>query len=201
MKPIKLPLLSSLFFACLVSNSAFSDDFEQVSIKTQKVSDNLYMLTGKGGNIGLSVGADGVFMIDDQFAPLSKKIQATIAKITNQPIKFVINTHWHFDHTGGNENMGKGDVIIVAHDKVRERMSHDNFIKAFNKKVPTSPKVALPVITFNDSVTFHLNNQEIQVIHQDNSHTDGDSIVFFKTANVVHMGDIFFNGLYPFIDE
>ncbi|SMN13689.1 Cyclase [Bathymodiolus heckerae thiotrophic gill symbiont] len=102
----------------------------------------------------------------------------------------MINTHWHFDHTGGNENMGKADVIIVAHDQVRERMSHDNFIKAFNKKVPTSPKVALPVITFNDEVTFHLNNQEIQVIHQDNSHTDGDSIVFFKTANVVHMGEL-----------
>lgn len=96
--------------------------------------------------------------------------------------------------------MGKADVIIVAHDEVRKRMSHDNFIKAFNKKIPTSPKVALPIITFNDSITFHLNNQEIQVIHQDNSHTDGDSIVFFKTANVVHMGDIFFDGLYPFID-
>jgi len=112
-----------------------------------------------------------------------------------------MNTHWHFDHTGGNENLGQDGVVIVSHDKVRQRMSKDNFIKAFNKKVPAASKIALPVITFNDSMTFHLNNEEIEIIHQSNAHTDGDSVVFFKTSNVIHTGDIFFNGFYPFIDE
>ncbi len=177
------------------------DEFSNVKVVTIEVGKGLYMLMGQGGNIGLSVGEDGAFMIDDQFAPLTPKIKAAIAKLTDKPLRFVINTHWHFDHTGGNENLGKDGVVIVAHDKVRERMSKDNFIKAFNKEVPASPKVALPIITFNDRVTFHLNAQEIQVVHQDNAHTDGDSIIFFKTANVIHMGDTFFNGLYPFMDS
>ncbi len=178
-----------------------ADEFSNIKIVTTEVGKGLYMLMGQGGNIGLSVGDDGVFMIDDQFAPLTPKIKAAIAELTDKPLRFVINTHWHFDHTGGNENLGKEGVVIVAHDKVRERMSKDNFIKAFNKKVPASPKVALPIITFNDTVTFHLNEQEIEVVHQSNAHTDGDSIVFFKTANVIHMGDTFFNGLYPFMDS
>jgi glyoxylase-like metal-dependent hydrolase (beta-lactamase superfamily II) len=177
------------------------DEYSKVEITTTEVSKGIYMLMGKGGNIGVSAGDDGVFMIDDQFAPLTTKIKAAIAKISDKPIRFLINTHWHFDHTGGNENMGKDEVVIVAHDNVRQRMTQDNFIEAFNVNVPASPKVALPVITFKDTVTFHLNNQEIQVVHYSNGHTDGDSMVFFKTANVIHMGDNFFNGLYPFIDS
>jgi len=194
--------LSLLMFSGM--SAVFSKDadegFDSVKIETIKVAEGIYMLMGKGGNIGVSVGEDGVFMIDDQFAPLSKKIKQAIAKISDKSIRFIINTHWHFDHTGGSENFGKEGVVIIAHDNVRERMTKDNFIEAFNKKVPASPKVALPVITFNDAVNFHLNEQEIHVVHQSNAHTDGDSIVFFKTANVIHMGDIFFNGLYPFID-
>ncbi len=177
-----------------------ADEYSDVEIKTVELGNGIYMLTGKGGNIGVSVGEDGVFMIDDQFAPLTKKIKAAVASISDKPLRFVINTHWHFDHTGGNENLGKEGVVIVAHDNVRERMSKDNFIAAFNKQVPASPKVALPVITFNDAVTFHLNGLEINVSHQSNAHTDGDSMVFFNTANVIHMGDTFFNGFYPFID-
>ncbi len=176
------------------------DKFSDVEIKTIKVVDDIYMLMGMGGNIGVSIGEDGVFMIDDQFAPLTTKIKTAVKALSEKPIRFVINTHWHYDHTGGNENLGNEGIVIVAHDKVRERMSKDNFIKAFNKKVPASPGVALPVITFNDRVTFHLNNQEIQVEHRNNAHTDGDSIVIFKSVNVIHMGDTFFNGLYPFID-
>lgn len=177
------------------------DPFAKVNITSINVNNGIYMLMGSGGNIGVSVGDDGVFMIDDQFAPLSTKIKKSISEISDKPIKFLINTHWHFDHTGGNENFGKDKVIIVSHDNVRKRMSKDNFIKAFNKKVPASSKIALPMVTFNDSISFFLNNEEIEVIHQSNAHTDGDSIIFFKTSNIIHTGDIYFNGFYPFIDE
>ncbi|VAW85806.1 MBL-fold metallo-hydrolase superfamily [hydrothermal vent metagenome] len=196
------------FGLCLILfstfNSAFAGksdgQFSDTTIETIPLGSGIYMLTGEGGNIGLSVGEDGIFIIDDQFAPLTEKIKAAIAKLSDQPIRFAINTHWHFDHTGGNENLAKENVIIVAHDNVRERMSRDNVIAAFNMEIPASPKAALPLITFNDEVTFHLNNEEIHVVHQPNAHTDGDSIIFFKDANIIHMGDIFFNGLYPFID-
>ncbi|NKB37452.1 MAG: MBL fold metallo-hydrolase [Gammaproteobacteria bacterium] len=174
--------------------------YKDVQIETVKISKGLYMLIGAGGNIGLSVGEDGVFMIDDQFAPMTPKIKAAVAAITDQPIKFLINTHWHFDHTGGNENLGKENVLIVAHDNVYKRMSVDSLIGAFGMTVPASPKVALPVITFNDTTTFHLNGDDIHVFHQQNAHTDGDSIIHFKKANVVHTGDVWFNQVYPFID-
>jgi cyclase len=158
------------------------------------------MLMGSGGNIGVSVGEDGIFMIDDQFAPLTPKIKQALAKISDKPVRFVINTHWHHDHTGGNENLGNEGVVMIAHENVRQRMSKDGFIKAFNKKIPASPHVALPVITFKEGLTFHLNGLEIEAVHRSHAHTDGDSIIFFKSANVIHMGDTFFNGLYPFID-
>ncbi len=196
------------FGLCLILfstfNSAFAGksdgQFSDTTIETIPLGSGIYMLTGEGGNIGLSIGEDGIFIIDDQFAPLTEKIKAAIAELSDQPIRFAINTHWHFDHTGGNENLAKENVIIVAHDNVRERMSRDNVIAAFNMEIPASPKAALPLITFNDEVTFHLNNEEIHVVHQPNAHTDGDSIIFFRDANIIHMGDIFFNGLYPFID-
>jgi len=193
--------LSLLIFLSTTLLADSHKKFENVEIKTINVSNGVYMLMGSGGNIGVSVGNDGVFMIDDQFAPLTKKIKAAIAKISDKPVKFVINTHWHFDHTGGNENLGTDGVVIVSHDNVRKRLSKDGFIKAFNKKVPASPKIALPVITFNDTISFHLNDENIEVLHQSNAHTDGDSIIFFKSSNVIHTGDIFFNGFYPFIDK
>jgi glyoxylase-like metal-dependent hydrolase (beta-lactamase superfamily II) len=200
MNTIKKVLLG-ISLMLVTSNISADSHKKEVMIKSTKLSDTVYMLTGQGGNIGLSVGVDGVFMIDDQFAPLSAKIKKEISTITNENIKFLINTHWHFDHTGGNENFGKEGVVIVAHDNVRKRMSKDSFIKAFNKTVPAAAKVALPVITFNDEITFNLNNDEIKVTHLKNAHTDGDSIIHFKSSNVIHTGDIFFNGAYPFIDE
>ena len=193
----KLSLAALIFLA---STSLAAKEAE-VKITTINVNNGVYMLMGQGGNIGLSVGSDGIFMIDDQFAPLSKKIKDAISKISDKPLKFVINTHWHFDHTGGNENFGKDGAVIVSHNNVRKRMSKEGFIKAFNKTIPASPKVALPVITFNDGINFHFNDEEIEVLHQENAHTDGDSIIFFKSSNVVHTGDIYFNGFYPFIDS
>ncbi len=182
------------------SANGHAQDYSKVTIKTTKLSENVYMMSGAGGNLGVSVGEDGVFLIDDQFAPLTKKIQAAIGKLSKKPIRFVINTHWHFDHTGGNENLGKAGSIIVAHDNVRVRMSTDQFIKAFNKKVPATAKVGLPSITFSEATTFYLNGDTIAVSHVPTAHTDGDAFVHFKKANVIHGGDIFFNGIYPFID-
>ncbi len=179
---------------------AQDQDFSQVEIQTVPVTENIYMLLGEGGNIGVAVGDDGVLLIDDQFAPLTDKIQDAVSQISDRPIKFLLNTHWHFDHTGGNENFGNSGVVIVAHDEVYTRMSTDQFIEAFQRPIPASPTAALPKITFNDTATFHLNGQTIQAFHVETAHTDGDSVIHFPEADVIHTGDIYFNGIYPFID-
>ena len=158
------------------------------------------MLTGAGGNIGLAVGEDAAFLVDDQFAPLTPKILAAIRAVTDKPVRFLVNTHWHFDHTGGNENFSKAGTVIVAHENVRKRMSVEQFIASLNRREPPSPRGALPVITFPDRVTFYLNGDTIHVVHVPPAHTDGDAIIHWSVANVLHMGDVFFNGRYPFVD-
>ena len=175
-------------------------EMDEVVIATVPVADGIYMLSGRGGNIGVSVGADGVFLIDDQYAPLTAKIRAALALLSDQPVRFVLNTHWHGDHTGGNENLGKQGALIVAADKVRVRLAAGGFMEAFKREVPPAPADALPVVTFDGAVTFHINDQVIQAINLPPAHTDGDSIVLFRGSKVVHLGDLYFNGSYPVID-
>ncbi|MDQ3673148.1 MAG: MBL fold metallo-hydrolase [Gemmatimonadota bacterium] len=175
-------------------------DASQVQVKIVPVATGVYMLEGMGGNIGLSVGTDDAFIIDDQYAPMTAKIKAAIATVTSKPVRFVVNTHWHGDHTGGNEAMAGSGALIFAHDNVRRRMSSEQFMAAFNNRVPASPEAALPVVTFSDTISFFINGDTARVFHVRNAHTDGDAIIVFRKANVVHMGDTFFNGIYPFID-
>ena len=178
-----------------------AQNFDTVQVTSTKLAPNVHMLVGSGGNIGLMVGDDAVFVVDDQFAPLTPKILAAIKAITPQPVRFVLNTHWHFDHTGGNENMGQAGALIFAHENVRKRMSTDQFIEALNLKQPASPRGALPVVTFTDTVSFHLNGDSIVVFHVAPAHTDGDVVVRFTKSNVVHTGDLFVSAGFPFVDR
>lgn len=194
-------VILSLLLLAPTHTAAQDRDFSKVEVKVSALRASTHMLTGAGGNIVASVGNDGTFIVDDQYAPLSEKIRTALNGISVQPVRFVINTHWHGDHTGGNESFGKGGAVIVAHDNVHKRMSTEQFITAFASKVPASPAAALPLVTFADGVTFHLNGDTVQVMHVAAAHTDGDALVRFQTANVLHMGDTFFNGNYPFIDS
>ena len=197
-----LPLRWLLALACLFTSipSLAQRDFSKVEVNTIPVAEGVYMLTGSGGNIGLSVGDDGVLLIDDQYAPLTDRILAAIGELTDQPVKMILNTHWHGDHTGGNENLAGKGALIIAHDNVRTRMNARHFSEFFKSETPPSPQAALPVVTFSESVTLHVNGQTIRAEHMLPAHTDGDSVIWFDGLNVVHMGDIFFNEWYPFVD-
>ena len=192
--------VAALVIANLAAPVWAQQDFSTVEIETVLVADGVYMLVGSGGNIGLSIGEDGAFVIDDQFAPLSEKIMAAIAAVTDADVKFLVNTHFHGDHVGGNEAFGAAGAVIIAHENVRARMSTDQFREIFNQPIPASPVGALPILTFSDEMTFHWNGDTIRAIHVAPAHTDGDTILYFQNANVIHMGDTFFNGFYPFID-
>ncbi|MDT8320551.1 MAG: MBL fold metallo-hydrolase [Xanthomonadales bacterium] len=200
MKKPNMCFLAALALAAAVVTSAYAQDFSSVEIRSTKVSEGLYALQGAGGNLGLVVGSNGVFLVDDQYAPLTDRVLAAIAEITDRPLRFVFNTHWHGDHTGGNENMNKAGALIVAHDNVRKRMSAGQFMEFFDNEVPPAAAGALPVVTFNDRVRFHLGGHTVTAIHLPNAHTDGDAIVHLEEANAIHTGDIVFYGLYPFID-
>jgi len=164
------------------------------------VTDQIYMIAGKGGNVGVFIGEDGTFLIDDNFAPLTENIIAAIKSAGGDHPRFLINTHFHGDHTGGNENLGSGGTLIFSHENVRERLKSGSFIEAFNVRSEATSPEGLPVVTFSDGINFHLNGDTIQAIHVAHAHTDGDSFIYFAKANVVHAGDILFNGFYPFID-
>ena len=195
--------LAGLLLFSLAPSAWGQQNFDNVEIEIVHVAEDIYMLMGRGGNIGVSVGEDGVFMIDDQFAPLTEKILAAVATLSDQPVQFVLNTHFHGDHVGGNENMGEAGAIIVAHENVRARMSMEQYRAATGNTRPPSPPGALPVVTFDEGISFHWNGDHIRVYHdwtRGHAHTDGDAIVHFTNANVFHMGDTFFNGGYPFVD-
>lgn len=178
----------------MLSIIAFSQG-EEINIETIKLSDKVYMLTGQGGNIGVFIGDDGVFVIDDQYAHLTEKIQKAIKKLSEKPIIFLVNTHHHGDHTGGNENMTNLGATIIAHDNVRKRLSSNT-----TREGKMLPVKALPVITFNDKLSLHINGEQVLVFHVENAHTDGDALLYFTESNVLHTGDNYFNGLYPYID-
>ena len=198
-RSLLLRCLFCLFLAAgIPAYCGAQQNFDQVQIQTEKLADGVYMLTGSGGNIGVCAGEDGVLMIDSQYAPLTEKIRAAVDAISDQPIRFLINTHWHSDHTGGNENLAKKGAVIFAHENVRKRMSTNQSI--FGNDVPASSKAALPVVTFDQGMTFYLNGNEIELLHIPHAHTDGDVLVHFPKPDVLHTGDIYFEGMYPFID-
>lgn len=196
---MKLKTLLTLFALSLLSSFVFAQgqDFSKVEMKATKVAGNVYMLEGSGGNIGVSVGPDGILIVDDQFAPLADKIKAALKQLGEGKLKFVINTHWHGDHTGGNAIFGV-DSTIIAHANVRKRLSAP--VIRDGKPAPGRPKEALPLITFDESLSVHFNGEEIKAIHYPNGHTDGDGVIFFTGANVVHMGDHMMTGNFPFVD-
>ncbi len=179
--------------------AAAQQNLDTVKIRPLKLTDNIYMLKGSGGNIGVLVGKDGTLVVDDQFAPLSNKINGAIKTIDPAEIKFIVNTHIHGDHTGGNDNFSRMGVTIVAHDNVRDRMMKESTGRNGQKNPPRA-KEALPAITFPDKINFHLNDEDIEVIALDKGHTDGDVMIHFKKANIYHMGDAFVRYGYPFID-
>ena len=188
-----VPLLAII---CATTSFA-QQDFSKVEIKPTKVAGTVYMLQGSGGNIGVSVGADGILIVDDQFAPLADKIKAALKTLGEGKLKFILNTHWHGDHTGGNAVFGP-EAPIIAQTNVRKRLAEGS--NAPNRNVKPAAKEALPVITFDQSLSVHFNGEEIRVLHFPHGHTDGDAIIFFTRSNVVHMGDDFFSGMFPFID-
>jgi len=190
----------ALLLSTLAPPKALAQNWEDVEINAVEVAAGIHMLVGRGGNIGVSSGRDGIFLVDDQYAPLTDKIVESLRVISDAPIRFVLNTHWHNDHTGGNENLGEIGALIVAHDNVRERMSVEQFMEALGNRVPPAPEGALPVVTFTRAVTFHLNDHEIRAFHVERAHTDGDAVIHFRGPDVIHAGDVYFNGFYPFID-
>jgi len=191
-----LVLIVSLLVAATASAQT---DFSKVQMKATKVAGNVWMLEGAGGNIGVSVGDDGLLIVDDQFAPLADKIRAALKGIADKKLHFILNTHWHGDHTGGNVAFGP-EATIIAHDNVRKRLATEQKSAVFNTTTPPSPKEALPVITFDQTLTVHFNGEDIRAIHYPKGHTDGDSVIFFSASNVVHLGDDFFAGRFPFVD-
>lgn len=169
-------------------------------IRAQAVAPGLWVLYGNGGNIGVSAGDDGVLLVDDQFAPLVPAIEAAVKQLNPGPVRFVLNTHWHHDHTGGNEALAGKGALVIAHDGVRRRLSSDSFNEFLQRATPAAAPGAWPIVTFSEEMSFHINGEELRVIHVPNAHTDGDAIVHFRNANALHLGDLYFNGLYPFID-
>lgn len=195
----KPAIAAAILAAVACAPLAAQQDMSNVEIRAVEIRPGVAVLFGNGGNIGVSHGEDGTILVDDQFAPLTSKIQAAVAGLGATPTRFLINTHWHFDHAGGNENFGKAGALIFAHDNVRVRLAAGGSVIG-NETPPAAPE-ALPVVTYGEGVTFHVNGDEVEALFVGGGHTDGDSVILWRKANVVHMGDMFMNGLgFPFID-
>jgi glyoxylase-like metal-dependent hydrolase (beta-lactamase superfamily II) len=175
-------------------------DWSKVEVKVVPVAGGVSMLVGQGGNIGVTSGKDGIFLVDDQFEPLVPKIRAAVKTLGDGPIRFVVNTHFHGDHTGGNAKLHESGAVIIAQENVRKRLGMERVDRDTKERIPPKPPEAWPLVTYADGVALYLNGDELEVTHVARAHTDGDSVIRFKKANVIHMGDTFFNGFYPFID-
>ncbi|MFT5568219.1 MAG: cyclase [Cyclobacteriaceae bacterium] len=175
-------------------------DWSAVEIKTNEVTDKIAFLVGRGGNIGVLHGPDGVMIVDDDFAPLSEKITEALAALSQSDLKFIVNSHYHGDHTGGNENLSANGASIVAHQKVRERLGTTFYNELMDREIASKPESYWPTITFKEDLTFFLNGEEVKIQYVPNTHTDGDAVVFFATSNVIHTGDAFVRYGYPYID-
>lgn len=196
-------LFGSLILVGIISvNEVYGQKEENnnFSFNITQVTDSIYILSGGGGNVGVSVGDDGIFLIDDKYTNLTDEMLNAIREISDKPIKFIINTHWHPDHVGGNVELGKTDSIVISHDNTRERLATEQFSSFGNTTVEPLPEAGLPIITFSDEITFYFNNDVINIIHIPNAHTDGDAVVHFNTSNVIHVGDIISDIYFPFID-
>jgi glyoxylase-like metal-dependent hydrolase (beta-lactamase superfamily II) len=196
--------IAAAFLLSLFSNYAFAhkrheneNQAQDITVKTQKITDRVYMLQGRGGNVGVSAGADGILIVDDDYAQISPKLAEALKALGSEKPRFIFNTHWHGDHTEGNKFFGK-DSLILSHTNVRKRLAVESMV--MGNKVQPYEKFALPVLTYDQSVSVHFNDEEIRAVHYPNGHTDGDSVIFFTKANVVHLGDDFFAGRFPFVD-
>lgn len=198
---MKKNLVVTYLFSLVLYPSLYSQNYDSVEIKTTRLTGSIYMLEGAGGNIGVLVGNDGIIIIDDQYAPLGEKIKKALSGISDKPVKFVINTHFHGDHSDGNKNFADQGAIILSHENTRRRLSADYLFEAFKQTQKASPYEALPKVTFADSVTFHMNGETVHVFYVKNAHTDGDVIIHFKESNVFHCGDVFVRYGFPFIDQ
>lgn len=191
--------LAAIALAAAAPAAAQTPDFSKVQITAERLGDGVAVLFGAGGNIGVSYGPDGTVLIDDQFAPLTDKIAKAVADLGGTPVRYLVNTHWHFDHSGGNENLGKAGATIIAHDNVRVRLAAGGNI--LGNAIPPAPAAALPVVTYASGITFHLNGDMIDALFTGGGHTDGDTVLHWRKANVLHTGDLFMsNAPFPFID-
>ena len=192
-------LLSIILAAC--TQVPVEEEMANVQIQTQQVTDKIYMLQGQGGNIGVLVGDDGTIIVDDQFAPLTEKIKTAITAINAHPTQFVVNTHWHYDHSDGNENFGAAGAVIVSQENSRTRMATDQVLQMTGYKQEAYSYEGLPKITFEENMTFHYNGETVNIFHVGPAHTDGDAIIHFVESNVFHTGDVFVRYGLPFIDQ
>ncbi|RDC59942.1 hypothetical protein HME9302_01139 [Alteripontixanthobacter maritimus] len=191
-------LLAPLFLGLLAAPAIAQRNFDDVEITAEEVAPGISVLFGAGGNIGVSHGPDGTVLIDDQFAELSDKIEAAVAELGAAPVSYLINTHWHGDHTGGNEAFGRNGALIFAHENVRQRLANG---RGGSRPIPPAPKAALPVVTFGQGLSMHLNGDDVRIIFTGGGHTDGDSVVYWEKADVIHMGDLYFKiPGYPYMD-